>query len=186
MSETSPSSGVAGRYATALFELADESGALDAVESQVRLLGDAIAASADLRGLLASPIHSRDDQGRAMAAVCAALGVAAPVSNLVALMAQKRRLFALPGVIRDFDALLANKRGVMRAEVRSAAPLSDAQRENLERTLRDATGAQIALDVLVDEALIGGLVVKVGSRMIDTSIRSQLAKLQTIMKEARI
>ncbi len=186
MSETSPSSGVAGRYATALFELADESGSLDAVESQVRLLDGALAASADLRGAIASPVHSREDQGRAMAAVCAALGVAPPVSNLVALMAQKRRLFALPAVIRGFDALLAQKRGVVRAEVRAAAPLSDAQRENLERTLREATGAKIALDVLVDEALIGGLVVQVGSKMIDTSIRSQLAKLQTIMKEARI
>lgn len=186
MSETKPSSGVAGRYATALFELADESGALDAVESQVRLLDGALAASADLRAVIASPVYGRDEQGRAMAAVCKALGVAAPVSNLVALMAQKRRLFALSAVIRGFDALLAKKRGVVRAEVRAAAPLSDAQRENLERTLREATGAKIALDVLVDEALIGGLVVKVGSKMIDSSIRSQLAKLQTIMKEARI
>jgi len=186
VSETSPPSGVAGRYATALFDLAVESDAVDSVESQVRLLGDALRASADLRSVIASPIHSRDEQARAMAAVCAALGVGAPASNLVALMAAKRRLGALPAVILGFDALLAKKRGVISAEVRSAAPLSAAQRENLERTLREATGAQIALDAIVDEALIGGLVVKVGSRMIDTSIRSQLAKLQTIMKEARI
>ncbi len=186
MSGTKPSSSIAGRYAVALFELADESGALDAVESQVRSLNDAIAGSADLRAVIASPILSRDEQARALAAICAALGVGAPTSNLVALMAAKRRLFALPDVIRAFDALLAKKRGIVGAEVRSAAPLSDAQREELERTLREATGAKIALHAIVDEALIGGLVVKVGSKMIDTSIRSQLAKLQTIMKEARI
>jgi F-type H+-transporting ATPase subunit delta len=101
-------------------------------------------------------------------------------------MAEKRRLASLPETIRGFEALLAKRRGVIGAEVRSAAPLSDAQRDDLERTLREATGAKIALTTIVDEALIGGLVVKVGSKMIDTSIRSQLAKLQTIMKEARI
>ncbi|PKP65354.1 MAG: ATP synthase F1 subunit delta, partial [Alphaproteobacteria bacterium HGW-Alphaproteobacteria-8] len=140
----------------------------------------------DLRALLLSPVYSRDEQGRAMAAVCQALGVTAPTSNLVALMAEKRRLASLPETIRGFEALLAKRRGVIGAEVRSAAPLSDAQRDDLERTLREATGAKIALTTIVDEALIGGLVVKVGSKMIDTSIRSQLAKLQTIMKEARI
>ena len=186
MSDTNPASGVAGRYATALFELAEETGALDAVEGHMAALRSALRDSAELRAVIASPAYTRDEQGRAMAALCKAMNIGAPVGNLIALMAANRRLFALPDVIRGFDALLARKRGVVSAEVRSAAPLSDDQRADLERTLREATGAKIDLTAIVDETLIGGLVVKVGSRMIDTSIRSQLAKLQTVMKEARI
>jgi F-type H+-transporting ATPase subunit delta len=101
-------------------------------------------------------------------------------------MAQKRRLFALPDVIRGFRALLAQKRGVMTAEVRSAKALSAKQRKALEATLKNSTGKDILLDVTVDETLIGGLVVKVGSKMIDTSIRSRLDRLQTAMKETAL
>ena len=186
MSESTPVSGVSGRYATALFELAEESGALDTVDTQLGTLAQAMADSADLRTLIGSPLYSREEQGQAMAALCKAMGVGTPTANLVALMAQKRRLFALPEVIRDFRALLAQKRGVLTAEVRAPKALSASQRSALEATLKTSTGKDIVLDVTVDETLIGGLVVKVGSKMIDTSIRSKLDRLQTAMKETAL
>jgi F-type H+-transporting ATPase subunit delta len=182
--DSGPASGVSARYATALFEIAEESGRLDAVETQLGALSRAMADSPDLRALVGSPLYTRDEQGRAMAAVCDALNIGAPTAGLVGLMARNRRLFALGDVIRGFGALLAKKRGIVAAEVRTAKPLTPAQRDALEATLKQATGARIALDETVDETLIGGLVVKVGSKMIDTSIRSKLDKLQTAMKEA--
>lgn len=177
--------GVAGRYATALFELADESGALDPVGDALSQLKEALAVSDDLSALIRSPIVSREAQEAAMAAVCDKMGIGAPVASLVGLMAQKRRLSALPGVIDGYARLLADKRGIVPAEVVAAAPLSDAQRSALEATIKKSVGADIALDVTVDEGLIGGLVVKVGSKMVDTSIRSKLAAMQIAMKEAR-
>jgi F-type H+-transporting ATPase subunit delta len=186
VSDITSVSGVAGRYATALFELADESGSLDAVDGQLGLLAQALGESADLRTLIDSPLYSRDEQARAMAAICDAMGVGAPTSNMIALMAAKRRLFTLPDVIRGFRALLAQRRGIVTAEVRSPRALSDQQRGALEATLKNATGSDIVLDVTVDETLIGGLVVKVGSKMIDTSIRSKLDRLQTAMKETAL
>jgi F-type H+-transporting ATPase subunit delta len=177
---------VSGRYATALFELADESGSLDEIDGHLGSLAQALGESADLRTLIESPLYSRDEQQRAMAAICQALGIGAPTSNMIALMAQKRRLFALPDVIRGFRGLLARQRGVLTAEIRSPKPLTDAQRSSLASTLKNAIGSDVVLDVTVDEALIGGLVVKVGSRMIDTSIRSRLDRLQTAMKETAL
>ncbi len=186
MSDAAVVSGVAGRYATALFELADETGALDAVERHLDTLDAALRESEDLRAMVASPVHGRDEQGAAMAALCRAMAISAPTAGLLGLMAANRRLFVLRGVIDGFRALLAKKRGIVTAEVHSAAPLSDAQRASLADTLARATGSQIALKEIVDDGLIGGLVVKVGSKMIDTSIRAKLAKLQTMMKEAGI
>ncbi|WP_340108393.1 F0F1 ATP synthase subunit delta [Pikeienuella sp. HZG-20] len=184
MSDRSGSTaGIAGRYAAAIFELAEESDALDAVEGQLAALKAAIDESDELAALIKSPIVSREEQGAAMAAICKAMEIGAPVSSLVGLMAAKRRLFALPRVIEIFSALLAEKRGVVSAEVVTAAPLSAAQRESLEAVIKKFAGADIALDVTVDDGLIGGLVVRVGSKMIDTSIRSKLASLETAMKE---
>lgn len=185
MSDSSASlAGIAGRYATALFELAEEGGSLDQVEGWLAQLKEALGASDDLAALIRSPIVSRDEQGAAMAAICDKMGIGAPVSAMIGLMAQKRRLFTLPDVIDVFNQLLADKRGIVPAEIRSATPLSDAQRAALEETIKKSVGADIALDVTVDESLIGGLVVKVGSKMIDTSIASKLSALQTAMKEA--
>jgi F-type H+-transporting ATPase subunit delta len=186
VSDSSPVSGVSGRYATALFELAEEAGRLEDVERQLGVLSQALSDSEDLRRLVASPLYSREDQGRAMAALCDAMEVGAPTKNLVGLMAAKRRLFALGEVIRDFNALLAQKRGVIGAEVRSAKPLTDAQRAALAKAVGEATGREIRLEEFVDESLIGGLVVKVGSRMVDTTVRARLNQLQTAMKEAGI
>ena len=184
MSDSTDAAGVAGRYATALFEIADESDSLDAVEGDLAQMKDALGVSDDLANLIKSPIVSREDQAAAMAKVCGAMGIGAPVSSAIGLMAANRRLFALPQVIAGYNELLAKKRGVQQAEVRSAKPLSDAQKAALEKTIKESVGADIALDVTVDESLIGGLVVRVGSKMIDTSIRSKLASLQTAMKEA--
>ncbi|MGF1659472.1 MAG: F0F1 ATP synthase subunit delta [Rubrimonas sp.] len=186
MSDTTPVSGVSGRYATALFELAQESGQLELVEGHMAQLSAALAASADLSAAVSSPLYGRDEQAAALSALCKAMGIGAPTSNLIGLMAAKRRLFALGDVIKGFDALLARHRGIVPAEVRSARPLTAAQRSALEAALAEAAGAKIALDVSVDPSLIGGLVVKLGSRMIDSSIRSKLSQLQTAMKEAAI
>lgn len=183
MSDMSATAGVSGRYATALFELADEQGALDAVGDALGQIREALGASDDLAALIKSPVVPRDEQATAMAKVLEAMKIGAPVSNLVALMASKRRLYALPQVIAGFNDLLAKKRGVTSAEVTSAKPLTKAQQEALEKTIKSTVGDSIALDVTVDESLIGGLVVKVGSKMIDTSIRSKLASLKTAMKE---
>ena len=176
--------GIAGRYATAIFELAEEGGSLDQVEGWLGQLKEALGASDDLAALIRSPIVSREEQGAAMAAICDKMGIGAPVSGMIGLMAAKRRLFTLPDVINVFNQLLSDKRGVVAAEVTAASELSAAQKKALEDTIKKFAGADIALDVTVDESLIGGLVVKVGSKMIDTSIKSKLANLQTAMKEA--
>jgi F-type H+-transporting ATPase subunit delta len=176
-------SSVAGRYANALFELANESDALGQTETDMEALGQALAASDDLRGLIASPIYTRDQQSRAMAAVAEAMGLSALVRNLIGLMASKRRLFVLGDLIRIFAALLAEHRGEVTAEVTAARALSEAQQAALAETLKSAIGREVKLNVSVDDSLIGGLVVKVGSKMVDTSIRSKLASLQYAMRE---
>jgi F-type H+-transporting ATPase subunit delta len=176
-------SSAAGRYATALFELASESDALDRTEQDMEALGQALEASEDLRTLLSTPIYTRDEQGRAMASVVEAMGLSALVGNLVGLMATKRRLFVLGDVIDIFAKLMAEHRGEVTAEVTAARAMSDAQQAGLVSTLKAAIGREVKLNVTVDEGIIGGLVVKVGSKMIDTSIRSKLASLQNAMRE---
>jgi len=176
-------SGVAGRYATALFELALEAGALEETERDLETLKAAIDESDDLRSVIRSPLYGRAEQARAMAAVAEKMELGATVRNLVGLMAQKRRLFALPAVIEMVGRLAAEHRGEITAEVTAARALSDAQLEALKQQLSGATDRTVKLNVSVDPALIGGLVVKLGSRMIDTSIRSKLMGLQTAMKE---
>ena len=176
-------SSAAGRYATALFELAGESDALDRTEQDMEALGQALEASDDLRTLLSTPIYTRDEQGRAMASVVEAMGLSALVGNVVGLMASKRRLFVLGEVIGIFAALMAEHRGEVTAEVTAARDLSEAQQAGLVSTLKAAIGREVKLNVTVDEGIIGGLVVKVGSKMIDTSIRSKLASLQNAMRE---
>ncbi len=176
-------SSAAGRYATALFELAGESEALDRTQQDMEALGRALEASDDLRTLLSTPIYTRDEQGRAMASVTEAMGLSALVANVVGLMATKRRLFVLGDVIDIFAKLMAEHRGEVTADVTAARTLSDAQQAALVSTLTAAIGREVKLNVTVDEGIIGGLVVKVGSKMIDTSIRSKLASLQNAMRE---
>ena len=186
MSEpASISTGIAARYATAIFELAKDGSALDALDADIRTLDAALSESADLRALIASPVYSRDAQARAMLALGERMGLSDVLRNTLGLMASKRRLFVLPQVLRALEGLLAEERGEMTAEVTAARPLSDAQQQKLVETLKARMGKEIKLRTSVDESLIGGLVVKVGSRMIDTSIRSKLAALQNTMKEVR-
>ena len=179
------SAGIADRYARAVFDLAREGDDLGTLRSDVDALGAAIRDSADLRDALGSPVLSRDEQGRAIAAVAEGLGLGATMRNVLALMASKRRLFVVPQMIRSLEAMLADERGEVTARVRSAKPLDEKQRGRLAEALRASTGRDVVLDVEVDEALIGGLVVQLGSQMIDTSIRAKLGALQNTMREVR-
>ena len=176
-------SGVAGRYATALFEIAKEGNLLDEVERDIAGIEAIHATSADFRELLASPVHTREEQGKAIAAIAAAMGLGTAVTNTLGLMAANRRLFVVPGLLAQVKALIAAERGEVTAEVTSAKPLTKGQAEELAATLKKTVGKDVKIAATVDESLIGGLVVKVGSRMIDTSIRAKLANLQNMMKE---
>ncbi|TDQ60293.1 ATP synthase F1 subcomplex delta subunit [Phaeovulum veldkampii DSM 11550] len=177
------SAAVAGRYATAVFDLCHESGALGAIESDVAALEGALAESADLRELTTSPLYSREAQARAVAALAGKMGLSPIMSNTLALMSENRRLFALPQLLSALKALIAEAKGEMTADVISAQPLSAAQADRLAASLKAQTGKTVKLNISVDEALIGGLIVKLGSKMIDTSVAAKLASLQNAMKE---
>ncbi|WP_374398310.1 F0F1 ATP synthase subunit delta [Tabrizicola sp.] len=184
MSEpASISLGIAARYASALFDLAKEGGALKALEADATALTDTLAASADLRDVIASPVISREDQGRAIAAIGAKLGLNALTANTLALMADKRRLFVLPQLAAQLNDLIAAEKGEVTAEVTAARALTAAQSKKLAETLKASVGKTVKLKTTVDESLIGGLVVKLGSTMIDTSVKAKLAALQNAMKE---
>ena len=176
-------SGISGRYATALFELALDAGQIEEVERDLDALEAALGDSEDLRTLIGSPLYSREEQASAIGAVSAKMGLGTLVANTIALMATKRRLFVLPHLIGAVKGLIAEHRGEVTAEVTAAQPLSDAQSAALAQTLREAAGKDVVIKTTVDESLIGGLVVKLGSRMIDTSIRAKLNKMQNAMKE---
>lgn len=184
VSETaSISTSIAGRYAQALFEISKEEGALDALEKDTDALKAALDDSADLRAVIASPVYTREELGAAVSALAAKMGLGAMVANTLALMAAKRRLFVLPALVTVLRAKIAAEKGEVTAEVTSAQPLTDAQAAKLAATLKAQVGKEVKLDATVDASLIGGLVVKVGSKMIDSSIRSKLANLQNAMKE---
>jgi len=176
-------SGAAGRYANALFELAKEAEALDEAERDMQALGEALEASEDLRRLATSPLYDRAAQMRAMDAVAGKMGLSELARKTVGLLAARRRLFMLEDVVRIFARLMAEHRGEVTAEVTAARKMSDAQRKALAEKLKEAIGREVRLNVTVDEGIIGGLVVRVGSKMIDTSIRSRLAALQNAMRE---
>ena len=179
----SSSSGIAARYATAVFELAKESGDLGALERDVDTLEAAIAESADLRDLIRSPIYSRDEQSAAVVALAKKMGLTQTMANTLHLMAAKRRLFVVNHLLLVLRDLIADEKGEVTAEVQSAQALSDKQQSELAKSLKAAVGKDVKMKLSVDESLIGGLIVKVGSKMIDTSIRSKLAALQNTMKE---
>ncbi len=176
-------SGVAGRYATALFELAREGGALDSVAADLDRFSAALDASTDLARLVKSPVFSAEEQSRALAAVLDELKIEGLTRNFLLLVAKNRRLFAAPDMIRGYRAMLARHRGEVSASVASAAKLNEAQVTALKQALTAALGKEVALEERVDAGLLGGLVVKVGSRMIDTSLRTRLNSLKVAMKE---
>ena len=175
-------SDLAGRYAFALLDLADEKKSLDQVSNDLQTLRSMIAGSEDLRRLLHSPVITREEQGKAMSTVMEKAGVGELTQRFVLVVAQNRRLFALAAMIEEYLSELARRRGEITAQVTSARSLSDAQQAALLETLRSAVGGKVQLDLMVDPALIGGLIVKVGSRMIDSSLRSKLQRLQLAMK----
>ncbi|WP_348272684.1 F0F1 ATP synthase subunit delta [Pannonibacter tanglangensis] len=176
-------SGVAKRYAAALLELAEDGGATQQVERDLAAFDAMLAESADLVRLVRSPVFTADEQLAALDALLAKAGIAGLAANFVKLAAKNRRLFVLPDMIKAFRALLAEKRGEATAEVVSAAPLSDANVAALKEALAASTGKKINIAARVDPALIGGLIVKVGSRMVDTSLRTKLNSLKFAMKE---
>ncbi len=175
-------SDLAGRYASALLDLADEQKALDQVADDLKALRSLIAESEDLRRLLDSPVFSREEQRKAMAALMEKAGTGELTRRFVLVVADNHRLFALPAMIEAYLSELAQRRGEITAEVTAARNLSDAQQAALLEALRASVGSKVQIDLKVDPALIGGLVVKVGSRMIDSSLRSKLQRLQLAMK----
>lgn len=176
-------SGVSGRYATALFELAVEEKSIDKIGSELDAIDRMIDDSADLKRLVMSPVFSAEEQARALAAILDKAGIAGTTANFIRLVAANRRLFVLQGMIAAFRKLAAAHRGEVSAEVSSAHELTDAQVKSLAAALKASIGKDVQLSRKVDPGLLGGLIVRVGSRMIDTSLRTKLNNLKIAMKE---
>jgi F-type H+-transporting ATPase subunit delta len=174
--------GLALRYATAVFELAAEERSIDTLASDLARLKALLSSSAELNRLVRSPLFTREDQAKGMQAVLAQAGASPLTRKLVLLLAEKRRLFALNDVIRSFEQLLAKHRGEVAAEVTSARALSAEEAADLKRVLKDKLGREPKLELHVDPTLLGGLKLKIGSRMIDSSLRSKLDGLRAAMK----
>lgn len=183
VSENQNPTGVAGRYAIALFDLAKEERVLDSVANALDRFNQAIDVSDDLRRLVKSPVFSAKEQTRALEAVLDQIGIGGLTKNFLLLTAKNRRLFAVPDMVSAFHAMLARERGETSASVTAAAKLTDTQVTALKQALKAALGKEIRLEERVDPSLLGGLVVKVGSRMIDTSLRTRLNSLKVAMKE---
>ena len=179
---TSLTGGLAGRYASALFELGVERNALGEIATDLISFKAMIAESDDLRRLLRSPVLTRDEQLAAINAVLDRAGIGDLVKRFVGTVAHNRRLFLLDQMIDTFGEMLAEHRGEITADIASAKPLSDEQVSALSRTLAELMGQEVKLDTTVDADLIGGLVVRLGSRMFDSSIRTKLQKLELAMK----
>jgi F-type H+-transporting ATPase subunit delta len=177
---------VAQRYASALFEVALDGNAVDAVGTDLDAFEKLIAESTDLARLVRSPVFSADQQVRAVGAVLAKAGIGGMAANFIALAARNRRLFVLPDMIKAYRALAAAHRGEQAAEVTSATPLTEDQVSSLSSALSGvAQGKTIRIVPKVDPSIIGGLIVKVGSRMIDTSLKTKLTSLKVALKEVR-
>ncbi len=177
------SSGIAARYATAIFELAKDAKQLPAVEKDFDALAVALDESDALSDLISSPVYSRDDMASAIAAIAKKMKLSKDVASTLGLMASKRRLFVLPSLINAVKEMIAEEKGEVTAEVTAAKALTKAQQDKLAKTLAATVGKDVKVTVSIDETLIGGLIVKVGSKMIDSSIRSKLSNLQNAMKE---
>jgi len=175
--------GVAGRYASALFELAEEQRQLAQVEQDLKSFQQLLDESEDLRRLIRSPVFSSDEQGDAITAILERAAIGGLAANFLKLTARNRRLFAVPDIIRAFRAMCARARGEVEADVASAFPLKDGQMQALKEALRATVGKDVQVNLKVDPALLGGLVVKIGSRMIDSSLRTKLNSLKIRMKE---
>lgn len=179
-------SGMAGRYASALFELALEEKAIDPVRSDLDKFETMLSDSPELERLVRSPVFSADDKLKALSAILDKAGIKGLAANFLRVLTTNRRLFAAHDVIRGFRALVARHRGEVTAQVTVAEKLSDKNLEALKDALKSKTaGKNIDLDVKIDPAIIGGLIVKVGSQMVDSSLRTKLNSIKVAMKEAR-
>ncbi len=181
-SVTTGATGLSGRYAAALYELAEADGKLDRVADDLRALGALIAGSADLARLLTSPVLTRKEQTDAMLAVCKKAGTDDLTQRFVGTVAANRRLFVLGGMIKAFLSELSHRRGEATAEVVSAKKLNDSQLSSISDVLKKAVGTKVSVEARVDQSLLGGLVVQVGSRMVDQSLKTQLQQLRLSMK----
>jgi F-type H+-transporting ATPase subunit delta len=177
-------SGVSGRYATALFELARDQKSIDAVKADLDKFDAMLSESADLKRLVRSPVFAADAQLKALSAVLDKAGISGIAANFLKVLTNNRRLFAVTDVIRAFGALVAKFKGEASAEVTVAEPLSDKNLDALKAALKQVSGKDVTLNVKVDPSIIGGLVVKLGSRMVDSSLRTKLNSIKHAMKEA--
>ena len=173
---------LAGRYAAALFELASENGVVSTVESDLEKLDAALCESQELADLIRNPQVGRDAAAKAMDSVAGVLGLGGLTRNFLGVLAANRRLSSLPGMIRAFAAIAAAQRGEVAAEVVSAHPLDASQLEQLSQTLKAREGREVKLTARVDPEILGGLIVRIGSRQIDSSIRTRLNSLAQAMK----
>ncbi len=178
-------SGVALRYASALFELAREANAVDAVAGDLGRFEGMIRSSEDLQRLIRNPVFTAEEQSRAMDALLTRAGISGLAGNFIRLVASKRRLFALPDMIRAYQDLVSDAKGIVRAQVILAEAPSDNVLNEIKAALRDVAKADVAVDVKIDPSLIGGLIVKMGSRMVDASVRTKLNSIRLAMKEVR-
>ena len=176
-------SGMAGRYATALFELALDNSAVDSLRSDLDRFGRLIAESPDLLRLVRSPVFSAEAQGQALAAVLEKAGIGGLTAQFLKVVTANRRLFAVRDMIKSYRVLVARHHGEVTAQVTVAETLNDAHRAAIKDALKSVTDKDVGLDVKVDPAIIGGLVVKLGSRMVDSSLRTKLNSIKHAMKE---
>ena len=177
---------MAGRYASALFELALEEKALDAVKTDLEKFDALVADSPELERLVRSPVFSADDKLKALSAILDKAGIKGLAANFLRVLTTNRRLFAVRDVVRGYRALVARHRGEVTAQVTVAEKMSDKNLEALKDALKSKTaGKNIDLDVKIDPSIIGGLIVKVGSQMVDSSLRTKLNSIKLAMKEAR-
>jgi F-type H+-transporting ATPase subunit delta len=177
-------SGIAGRYALALHELAVQEKAVDAVATQLNKFEALLAGSSDLVELIKNPTFSSDDQVRAVSAVLDKAKISGLGANFIKLVASKRRLFAVSGMINAYYALVAKERGEVTAQVTVAEALNDKNKDSIQATLNAVTGKKVTLIEKIDPSIIGGLIVKMGSKMVDSSVRTKLNSIKLAMKEA--
>jgi F-type H+-transporting ATPase subunit delta len=178
-------SGMAGRYATALFELALETKSVEQVQSDLKAFDALVAANPDLTRLVRSPVFSAEDQAKALVAILEKAGIKGVAANFLRVVAANRRLFAVAEIIRGFNRLVAAHKGEVTAQVTVAEQLNDARMNEIRDALKQVTGKDVQIDVDVDPSIIGGIKVKVGSRMVDASLRTKLNSIKFAMKEAR-
>ena len=176
-------SGVAERYASSLFDLALEAGSVESVGSDLGRFQAMIDDSADLKRLIVSPVFSADDQFKAMSVLLDKAGITGLVGNFLKVVARNRRLFAVPGIVRSYREIAARQRGEVAAQVTSAHALTEAQLTELKAALKGVTGKDVVISLSVDASLLGGLIVKIGSRQIDSSLRTKLSSLKLALKE---